>query len=65
MPVKVVGREQVRKNIDGNVKVGALRESMKLREDQYISLVNGSPATDEETVSESDEVVFLEVFSGG
>lgn len=65
MAVKVVGRDQIVRDIEGNLKIGALRESMKLREDQYLSLVNGSPATDDDIVSENDEVVFLEVFSGG
>ncbi len=53
------------KELEGALRLKSLRESLKLREDQYISLVNGVPATDDITVSDKDEVVFLEVFSGG
>ena len=65
MPVKVVGRESIEKELEGTLRLKSVRESLKLREDQYISLVNGVPATDDIAVSNNDEVVFLEVFSGG
>ncbi len=65
MPVKVVGRDSMKKEIESSMSLGELRKSLKLREDQYVSLLNGSPATDESIVTDSDEVVFLEVFSGG
>lgn len=65
MPVKVVGRKQINRVIQGTVSVSDLRKMLELRDDQYVPLVNGTPATDDDSVTDTDDVVFLEVFSGG
>lgn len=65
MAVKVVGRNSTNTAIEGRKSLGELRKVLNLREDQYVSLVNGDPATEDEFVTDNDDVVFLEVFSGG
>ncbi len=65
MVLRVVGRKAIQKELDRSISLGELRKSLDLHEDQYISLLNGNPATDDEIATENDEVVFLEVFSGG
>ena len=51
--------------ITGPATIGAVVKELKLRESSYITLKNGIPATSDEPVSVNDEIVFMEVFSGG
>lgn len=65
MLVKVVGREQIERDINEDLSVKDVIRMMKIREDHYVTLLNGSPAADDDVAGVNDELVFLEVFSGG
>ncbi len=45
--------------------VDAVMEKMKLSGERYISILNGIPVTGDRIVNPSDELLFLEIFSGG
>ena len=45
--------------------VDAIMEKMKLSGERYISILNGIPVTGDHIVNPSDELLFLEIFSGG
>ena len=63
--IKVVGREGVR-NID--LQSGTVEDALKMLKfghEKYVYLKNGVPVTADATFGPGDEMVFLEVFSGG
>lgn len=63
--ISVVGRNNLKREIAKPSTIKDIREELDLDSEQYLSLKNGNPATDDEKVELDDEVVFLEVFSGG
>lgn len=63
--IRVIGRNKIEKEIKKSSSIKEIREELGLSNEQYISLVNGFPVTDDEPVNSNDEIVFFEVFSGG
>ncbi|MHB1709096.1 MAG: MoaD/ThiS family protein [Thermoplasmataceae archaeon] len=63
--IRIVGRKREMIPITGQATVGAVVKELKLQENSYIALKNGLPVTSDEPVSVNDEIVFMEVFSGG
>ena len=63
--IRIVGRKRETFPITGPATIGAVVKELKLHESSYITLKNGIPATSDEPVSVNDEIVFMEVFSGG
>lgn len=49
----------------GKRTVKEIMDSMSLRADHFVTLLNGSPVAEDETAQDMDELVFLEIFSGG
>ncbi len=63
--IKVKGRTSLTDSIDSSMTVDTIMEKMKLSGERYISILNGMPVTGDHVVNPSDELLFLEVFSGG
>ena len=63
--IKVKGRTSLTDSIDSSMTVDAIMKKMKLSGERYISILNGMPVTGDHVVNPSDELLFLEVFSGG
>ena len=63
--IRIVGRKRETFPITGQATIGAVVKELRLQESSYIALKNGLPVTSDEPVSVSDEIVFMEVFSGG
>ena len=63
--IKVKGRTSLTDSIDENMTVEAIMEKMKLSRERFISILNGTPVTRDHIVNPSDELLFLEIFSGG
>jgi len=45
--------------------VGTILEELKISEERFIFLVDGTPATKDVLVTPDQELLFLEIFSGG
>ncbi len=63
--IRVTGEKKIEKNIDRNMKISEIEKELGISDDSYMVVVNGKPCMNDEEVSASDDVVFLEVFSGG
>ena len=63
--IKIKGRASLTNSIEVSMTVDAIMEKMKLSGERYISILNGIPVTGEHIVNPSDELLFLEIFSGG
>ena len=47
------------------MKVKDIMEQLRLSDERFVSLLNGTPVTGDETVNPEDDLVFVEIFSGG
>lgn len=63
--IKVVGRAGFEHRITGPEKVEDVIRSLGLKETRYVCIRNGSPVTRFDTIEPQDEVIFMEIFSGG
>ncbi|MEM0156195.1 MAG: MoaD/ThiS family protein [Thermoplasmataceae archaeon] len=63
--IRIVGRNRETYPIQGQTTVGELASQLRITESAYITLKNGVPVTSDEPVSTEDDIVFMEVFSGG
>lgn len=63
--IKVVGREKYTRELESRTSLRDLISELGLNENHFVMLVNGNPATSDEEVGKDDDVVFLEIFSGG
>jgi sulfur carrier protein ThiS len=63
--IRFVGRSRKTFPIKEQTTVGELASQLQITESAYITLKNGIPVTSDEPVSTDDEIVFMEVFSGG
>ncbi|MCL4357047.1 MAG: hypothetical protein M1460_04190 [Candidatus Thermoplasmatota archaeon] len=63
--IKIKGRTSLTNSIETSMTVDAVMEKMKLSGERYISILNGIPVTGDRIVNPSDELLFLEIFSGG
>ncbi|MFG1518880.1 MAG: MoaD/ThiS family protein [Thermoplasmataceae archaeon] len=63
--IKIVGRNGTEIRSSTGKTVGEVASSLGLRAEKFVFIKNGMPCTSDKEVSESDDLVFLEVFSGG
>ena len=63
--IRIIGRKRETFPITGQATIGAVVKELRLQESSYITLKNGLLVTSDEPVSVNDEIVFMEVFSGG
>ena len=63
--IKIKGRTSLTNSVETSMTVDAIMEKMKLSGERYISILNGIPVTGDHIVNPSDELLFLEIFSGG
>ncbi|KQB35865.1 MULTISPECIES: MoaD/ThiS family protein [Acidiplasma] len=63
--IRVIGRNKIEESISSPCVVRELYSMFKINPDEYVVLVNGDPVTDDEIIKPDDNVVLLEVFSGG
>ncbi len=63
--IKVVGRAGFEHRITETEKVEDVLESLGLKETSYVCIRNGSPVTRFDTIEPDDDVIFMEIFSGG
>lgn len=63
--IKIMGRQMSESNLDHPKTIDSIMEEMKLSEERFIFLVDGTPVTRDFLVKPDQELVFLEIFSGG
>ncbi|MGC8609304.1 MAG: MoaD/ThiS family protein [Thermoplasmata archaeon] len=63
--IKVSGEKKIEMKIDRNMKISEIEKQLGISDDSYMVVVNGKPCMNDEEISDKDDVVFLEVFSGG
>ncbi|MHB8360248.1 MAG: ubiquitin family protein [Thermoplasmataceae archaeon] len=63
--IRIIGRKSDQKNIKESSRLSDIMQTMFISTERFIALLNGSPATSDDVVSPDDDLVFLEVFSGG
>ena len=63
--IKIIGRNKKEFTIEKKERIVDLYSKLGLSENEYVVIVNGDPATDDDFISPEDHATFLEVFSGG
>ncbi len=63
--IKIIGRNKKEFTIEKKERIVDLYSKLGLSENEYVVIVNGDPATDDDFISPEDNATFLEVFSGG
>ncbi len=63
--IRVIGRTGFSRNLEKSMKVKDIMEQLRLSDERFVSLLNGTPVTGDETVNPEDDLVFVEIFSGG
>ncbi|MCL4327843.1 MAG: hypothetical protein M1149_06020 [Candidatus Thermoplasmatota archaeon] len=63
--IKIIGRNGTEIKTSAGKTVGEIASTLGLKTEKFVSVKNGVPCTSDSQVSENDDLVFLEVFSGG
>lgn len=63
--IRIIGRIGFQKELTEEVTVEELLKELGLKEQSFVCVRNGTPVTRFDTLKPSDEVNFLEIFSGG
>ncbi|MHB1440111.1 MAG: ubiquitin family protein [Cuniculiplasma sp.] len=63
--IRVVGRVSKTEKIDGKHSVAEIMDTYGISDERFIYLVNGTPVTKDFVVSPDEDLLFLEIFSGG
>ncbi len=63
--IRIVGRVSRESKIDSPRTVGEIIESMRISEERFVFLLNGQPVTKDVIVTPDQDLLFLEIFSGG
>ena len=63
--IRIVGRKSETAEIVSSETVGEAFVELGLSTQRYVAILNGVPCTSDRKFKESDELVFMEVFSGG
>lgn len=63
--IKIMGRQSKEIVLDYPKTVGTILEELKVSEERFVFLVDGTPVTKDVLVTPDQELVFLEIFSGG
>jgi sulfur carrier protein ThiS len=63
--IRIIGRKSEQKSIDTALKLNDLMTSFLISRERFVAILNGNPATSDDMVNPDDDLVLLEVFSGG
>ncbi len=63
--IRIVGRETRRIDNSPGSDIAAIAKINGLSGERYIAILNGKPVTWEHRIGETDDLAFVEVFSGG
>jgi sulfur carrier protein ThiS len=63
--IRIVGRETRRVDDSPGSDIEAVAKINGLSGERYIAILNGKPVTWDHRIDETDDLVFVEVFSGG
>ncbi len=63
--IRVVGRMGFSERLERSMKVKEIMEQLRLSDERFVSLLNGTPVTGDEVVKPDDDLAFIEIFSGG
>jgi len=63
--IKLIGRNKKEIKIEKPEKIDLIFKNLNLNDDEYVPILNGNPALATDIVNPEDDLVILEVFSGG
>ncbi|AAT43122.1 MoaD/ThiS family protein [Picrophilus oshimae] len=63
--IRIKGSENKTIEMDHELTINDIIKQYKIDAERYAIILNGSPATEDENVRPEDDLLFLEVFSGG
>ncbi|MCL5731197.1 MAG: hypothetical protein M1605_03655 [Candidatus Thermoplasmatota archaeon] len=63
--IRIIGRETRNLASEREIEIGEIARQYGLTQERYVAVLNGKPATWDRIAGKDDDLVFLEVFSGG
>ncbi len=63
--IEIIGRKKETISIGKPVRLSEIYDSIGINEDGFVAILNGIPATSDLTINPGDNLVLLEIFSGG
>lgn len=63
--IEIIGKEKRKIHIEESKKLRDIYSVFNIDEDGFVAILNGNPATSDAIVNPEDNLVFLEIFSGG
>ena len=63
--IEIIGRKKEKINIEKPEKLSELYKTLGINEDGFVAVLNGIPATSDQIINPEDNLVLLEIFSGG
>ncbi len=63
--IEIIGHEKKNIKIKVSKKLQSIYSEFSIDENSYIAVLNGNPATSDDIINPDDNLVLLEVFSGG
>ena len=63
--IRIIGRKGFQSELSVEKTVEDVMRELSLKEQSFVCVRNGSTATRFDTLKPSDDVTFLEIFSGG
>ncbi len=63
--IKLIGRNKKEISIEKPERIDIIFKNLNISDNEYVPILNGNPALNNDVVNPEDELVILEVFSGG
>jgi sulfur carrier protein ThiS len=63
--IEIIGKEKRKITLEKPAKLFDIYNSTGLDEDGFVAILNGNPATSDTVINPEDNLIFLEIFSGG
>ncbi|MCL4320720.1 MoaD/ThiS family protein [Cuniculiplasma divulgatum] len=63
--IRIVGRQSRSEKLEQSCSVGEVMERLGISDERFVYLLNGTPVTRDVIVSPDQDLLFLEIFSGG
>jgi sulfur carrier protein ThiS len=63
--IEIIGRKKEKIDIEKPAKLSELYKSLGINEDGFVAILNGTPATSDHIINPGDNLILLEIFSGG